>query len=128
MFYPSLNERIKAALADGVMLIIMMYLISLLFDTFEQVSDTARIIAFVFIFVLYDPLLTSLVGGTIGHQLIGIRVKKVTNEEQNIPIYSALLRFIVKAFLGWISLLTVASDAKKQALHDKVVRSVVLYK
>ena len=128
MFYPSLNERIKAALADGVMLIIMMYLISLLFDTFEQVSDTARIIAFVFIFVLYDPLLTSLVGGTIGHQLIGIRVKKVTNEEQNLPIYSALLRFIVKAFLGWISLLTVASDAKKQALHDKVVRSVVLYK
>lgn len=126
--YPSITERLKAAFVDALILITLMFGFSQLFMLFAEVSDQMRIIAFAFIFVFYDPLLTSLLGGTIGHLVMGLNVKKASNEESNISFGFALLRFTLKGALGLISILTMGASEKKQAIHDLAAQSVIVYK
>jgi len=125
--YPGVFDRVKAIMTDSIVIVVFMFIASYVFSLFESVPDYARIIAFVFIFLLYDPLFTSTFGGTIGHMLLGIRVKRESNEQKNILFPLAILRYIVKAFLGVISLLTVTGNEKKKAIHDYLVGSVVVY-
>lgn len=124
--YAILPYRIKAAFIDAVVMIAFMYGISELFGLFDQVPNVARVVAAIFIFLLYDPLFTSIYGGTIGHSFAKIEVKRQEDNTKNISFPAAILRFLCKAFLGWISLLTVTGNDKKQALHDLLVKSVVL--
>lgn len=126
--YPGLLDRVKAVMVDSVILIIFMIIVSTVFSAFENVPDAARIVAFVFIFFLYDPIFTSSFGGTIGHMIIGIRVKREKNIEKNILFPPAIIRFVIKALLGWISLITVTSNNKNKAIHDSSVGSVVVFK
>lgn len=126
--YPGVSDRIKAVIADTFILVGMMIIITYIFAEFENVPDNARIIAFIFIFGLYDPLLTSLLGGTLGHMMFGIRVKRTNNESKNILFPLAFLRYVVKASLGWVSLITVSANEKSKAIHDYLVGSVVVYK
>lgn len=125
--YPGVSARVKAIVIDSILLIIMMLLVTSLFLQFENVSDQARIIALIFIFLLYDPLLTSFSGATLGHRIIGLRVRQAANETKNINFFLALIRFVMKATLGWISLLTVQGNQTRKAMHDYLVGSVVVY-
>jgi uncharacterized RDD family membrane protein YckC len=125
--YPGVFDRIKAIITDGVLIIIFMFVASYIFSLFKTVPDYARIIAFVFIFLLYDPLFTSIFGGTIGHMIIGLRIKRESDEQKNILFPLAIVRYIVKVSLGWISLLTISANAKRKAIHDYLVGSVVVY-
>lgn len=59
--------------------------------------------------------------------MLGIRVKREANEKKNILFPLAIVRFIVKASLGWISLLTVTGNEKRKAIHDYLVGSVIVY-
>ncbi len=124
--YPTLVKRIKAAITDSIIIIIFMFVISDLFSSFESVPKELRIFAFVFIFILYDPIGTSFFGGTIGHKMVGIRVKRESNEQKNILFLLAIIRFIIKALLGWLSFLTIGTSVKRMAIHDIVVKSVVV--
>ncbi len=124
--YPGVARRLKALFTDTLVMIVFMMFFSALFGQFEKVADEARIIAIVFIFLLYDPLLTSFTGATIGHRLFGLRVRDEQNPTKNIHFFRAFVRFLIKAFLGWISLLTVQGDSKRKAMHDMVVGSVVV--
>ncbi|MCF8373248.1 MAG: RDD family protein [Bacteroidales bacterium] len=126
--YPGVSLRVKAIVTDGIVLVVCMILITYLFSLFENVPDAARIIAFLFVFFLYDPIFTSTFGGTIGHFAFGIQVKRESDQERNILFPYAIIRFIVKALLGWMSLLTVSNNEKGKAIHDMVVGSVVVYK
>lgn len=125
--YPGIFERVKAIVIDTLFLVFFVFIATNIFSLFESVPDNARIIAFLFIFLLYDPIFTSTIGGTIGHMIIGIRVKRESDEGQNIRLHFALLRYIIKASLGWISLLTVGSSQKRKAIHDFIAGSVVVY-
>ncbi|WP_047417003.1 RDD family protein [Cellulophaga sp. Hel_I_12] len=124
--YAVLPERVKAAIIDSIVLIVMMYAVSELFGVFETVPDSFRILAFISIFILYDPILTSIYGGTIGHSFSKILVKSAKNPLKNISFPLAIIRFIIKFFLGWLSLLTVTSNEKRKALHDFAVNSIVI--
>lgn len=124
--YTGVMERIKAIIVDNLVIVGFIFLITNIFSNFENVPNNARIMAFVFVFLLYDPLFTSVFGGTIGHMIIGIRVKREANEKKNILFPLAIIRYVVKVLLGWISLLTVSSNEKNKAIHDYVVGSVTL--
>lgn len=126
--FAGVTDRVKAVVADTLVIIMMIIVVTYVFSAFENVSDTPKKLAFIFIFFLYDPTFTSIFGGTIGHMMFGIRVKRENNLNKNILFPLALIRFIIKASLGWISLLTVSGNAKRKALHDILVRSVVVYK
>jgi len=126
--YPRLLDRIKAVSIDSLVLLVFMTLTAYIFSLFGEVSDQTRIVAFVLIFIAYDPICTSSFGGTVGHLMMGIRVKRAGNLQKNLLFPFALIRFIAKAFLGWVSLLTVMANDKRQAIHDAVVSSIVIYK
>jgi len=128
IIYPGVIERVKAAFADGVIVVIMMISISELFSKFEHVPDNARIAAAIFIFGLYDPIFTSLFGGTLGHLSMKLQVRNENNQAKMIILPLAILRFMIKLFLGWISLLSIGSSEKRRAMHDIASGSVVIYK
>lgn len=124
--YALLPDRVKAAVIDSIILIAMMYGFSELFALFENVPQSFRITAFILVFLLYDPLLTSIYDGTIGHSYSNILVKNEDEPSKNISFPLAVLRFAVKLLLGWISLLTVTSNEKRKAIHDFVAKSIVI--
>lgn len=124
--YANLIDRVKASIIDGLLLIICMYLFSGILSSFESVPNYVRMFLFVLLFLLYDPLFVSIFGGTIGHTYLNLAVKKEKDISQNINFLNALLRFFIKFFLGWLSLLTVTANDKKKAMHDKAAGSVVI--
>lgn len=125
--YPGVFLRVKAVVIDSVILILLMVGAVDLFDSISNVPDFVRITAFVF-FLLYDPLFTSIFGGTIGHFLFGIRVKRANNPQKNILFPLAVVRYFIKTFLGWLSLITVSGNKKAKAIHNMAVTLVVVYK
>ncbi|MBR9919743.1 MAG: RDD family protein [Bacteroidetes bacterium] len=124
--YPAIIDRIKAAFFDSLFLVLVIYILSLTTQNIQIESNAFRIIGIGFILLMYDPLFTHFSGGTIGHHFTGIRVKQEKNPNLNITLPKAILRFILKASLGWISLLTVSGDSAKRAIHDKAIGSVVV--
>ena len=126
MEYATLNKRVKAAVYDSFILIIFMYCCTEVFTVIGGVSNPIKIITFIILFFLYEPILVSIFGATIGHFFNDIVVKKETNPTKNIYFHIAIIRFLVKLTLGWLSLLTVTGTKKHQAIHDKVVNSIVI--
>ncbi|MEP5338442.1 MAG: RDD family protein [Algibacter sp.] len=124
--YAKIFDRVKAAVIDGIVIIGLMYSASQMLNGFDAVEIYIRVLIFVFIFLIYEPVLVSFFGATVGHFFSNIMVKQERNHSKNINIFRAIPRFIVKYILGWISLLTVNGNEKKQALHDFVGGSVVL--
>jgi uncharacterized RDD family membrane protein YckC len=125
---PGVMERLQAVVLDGICIFFMMYLASGIFDRIGDVPDIAKIWVFVFVFFLYDPLFTSILGGTLGHRAMKLRVRRASNRSKNVFVLLAFVRFAIKAFLGWISLLFVSANSEGKALHDLAVGSVVIYK
>ena len=87
-----------------------------------------KIIVSILIFLLYDPLFTSFNGGTIGHTIAKISVRKDNEADKYISLPLAILRFIFKALLGWLSLLTISGNENKKAIHDLIAKSIVIRK
>lgn len=125
--YPGVADRVKAIVVDSIMIIVFIITITYFFTLFNNPPDEAKIIAFIFIFVLYDPLFTSIFGGTLGHMAFNLRVRREKDETKKILFPIAIIRFIVKIALGWISFLTVSGTEKRRAIHDYLAGSVVVY-
>jgi uncharacterized RDD family membrane protein YckC len=123
--YPLLIERIQSTLIDTVLIISLMFLFSNILDKFENAPDWIRMMLFLGIWVIYEPLCTS-AGFTLGNYIKGIRVRNANNSEKKINLFRALLRYIIKILLGWISFLTISSNPKRQAIHDLAAGSVMI--
>ena len=124
--YANLQNRIKAAVADSILLMVMMYCSAEILKNFDNVPSSLRMYLFILFFFLYEPLMVSIFGFTAGHYYFDIKVKRGNNHKKNIILPLALLRFIIKFLLGWVSLLTITGTEKKQAIHDKIVNAVVI--
>ncbi len=125
---PGVTDRVKAAITDAMVIVLLMFIAFKAFDSFEHATPLMRKVVFIIIVALYDPLLTSLLGGTLGHRAFKLRVKQDSNPKKNIWIPVALFRFAIKACLGWISILTVSSNSKGKAIHDMLAGSIIIYK
>ena len=126
---PSLLLRMKSMMIDSLAIIALMYLASVLLNSFEVESGKTRGIFLGLIF-LYEPILVTL-GSTIGQKIMGLKVRKYSrflkgNEKRNLNIIDSLMRYSCKLLLGWVSLLTVHSDQYGQAIHDKFGDSVMV--
>ena len=124
--YAILPDRIKAVVIDSIILIALMFTVTEIFALFEVVLNFFRIMAFIFIFVLYDPILTAKYGATVGHSFSNIVVKNEKDHTKNITFPKALIRFLIKFSLGWISLVTVTGNEKRKAIHDFAAGSIVI--
>lgn len=125
--FPGLFTRVKAAFVDSFLVFILIMLASEVLSDFEQVATWVRVLVFIFIFVLYEPLFISAFGMTIGHNLMKINVQKDRLEGGKINIILAILRFIIKYTLGWVSLVTIMGNEKRKAIHDMATNTIVIH-
>lgn len=123
--YPLLSERIQSTFIDTVFIVILMFIFASVLDRFENVPDGVRITLFVLVWIVYDPVCTSL-GFTLGNYIKGLRVRQHENVDKKINVFQAILRYLIKIFLGWISFLTINTNKEKRTLHDFVAGSVVI--
>ncbi|GAA3616735.1 RDD family protein [Flavivirga amylovorans] len=124
--YAKIFSRVKAATIDGIVIIVLMYSVTEVLNLFDEVPNYIRISVFACLFLIYEPILISFYGATVGHFFSDIMVKREGNEQRNVHFSKAIIRFICKFLLGWISLLTVSGNEKGKAIHDHVSGSVVL--
>jgi uncharacterized RDD family membrane protein YckC len=124
--YGTLINRLKAMLIDVLVLVGLCMIATAIFSRIGYVSDTVRMLVFIFIFLLYDPLFTSIFGATIGHLIIGLKIRRAKDITRKLIFPMALVRFIIKGTLGFISLMTISITKKSKAIHDIVAGSVVL--
>ena len=76
----------------------------------------------------YHVLFTVFVGQTPGKALLGLRV--VTLEGRRVPFFRALLRvaaYVLSALPLYLGFLWVFVDDRRQAWHDKLVGTLVIY-
>jgi len=124
--YSTITSRIKAAFFDTIFIILLILTYNFILETLEINSTVIKSVGMVSILFLYEPLLVTILGATVGHMFMDIRIKDKENPSKNINILSAILRFIVKIFLGWFSLVTVSNHSEKRAIHDLVGNSIVI--
>jgi uncharacterized RDD family membrane protein YckC len=123
--YGRFSKRLKAVVIDWI--VILLLLVTALFVAVSIGSDrTGRILGFtvVAVWLLYEPLLVSLTGSTIGHYRTNLRV--VDNHTRgNISFIKAVARVIIKGVLGLYSFVTMATTSRHQAIHDLLTQSTV---
>lgn len=126
MTFPSLVSRVKALFIDIVIMLIIFTGTTLFIDTFGEIPTFAKGSIAIFMFYLYDPILTSFTGSTLGHKIMKLKVRKYNNPEKRISLGQAFLRFITKGLLGWFSFLTVTGNKQKRAIHDIASGSIIM--
>jgi hypothetical protein len=116
---------VRAFVIDWI--IIALLLVGVLFAAVAADSDRiGRILGFAFVAVwlLYEPVLVSLTGSTVGHYLSNLRV--VDDRTQgNVSFLKALARLVIKTVLGLYSFITMGTTLRHQAVHDLLTRSTV---
>lgn len=123
--YATVADRIKSTLIDSIIVIALMVLVSDVFNSYkESLPNVLRVIAFVLLF-MYEPLCTAF-GATIGNQKSQIRIRKISDETQKINFFQAIIRFLLKITLGWLSFLSIFFSNKSRTIHDIVTGTVVI--
>ncbi len=125
--YPLLSDRIQATFIDTIFIIALMFLFSSILENYENTPDWVRMVLFIGIWLVYDPLCTSF-GYTLGNYIKGLRIRQYEATAKRINIFQAVIRYVIKISLGWISFLTINSNKEKRAIHDFATGSVVIKK
>ena len=125
--YPLLGDRVQSTFIDTILIIVLMFVFASVLDRYENVPDWIRIALFVGLFAIYEPVCTTL-GCTLGNYIKNIRVRRTNDSTKRINIIQALIRYIFKIGLGWISFLTINSNPQRRAIHDLVAGSVMIKK
>jgi uncharacterized RDD family membrane protein YckC len=126
--FPSLLTRVKALVLDSLVILFIFSTLSVSINYLGDIPTLVKGFMLVFMIYLYDPILTSFFGATLGHRMMNLTVRKYDNQDMNISIGQALIRFFLKVILGWISFLTVTSNEQKRAIHDLASGSIVIHK
>lgn len=119
--------RIKAAYTDYFVLISILFGMGTLVATYlgdENFQIKIAIVASVCL--LYEPLMVSVFGYTIGHRIHSLRVIKDDNQGEKLGFLKAFGRFIIKTILGKISMNRLLNDQRRKSIHDYIFDSRVI--
>ncbi len=123
-YFANYSRRIQAALLDGIILVVMLVILIVLVSN-SELSQWVKVSLFVFVGLLFEPLMVSMTGASLGHHYKGLRVEK-DGQGRNLNILEALFRFLIKSVLGTFSLVFFLITKRHKALHDMAVNSVVM--
>ncbi|HXA48374.1 MAG TPA: RDD family protein, partial [Burkholderiaceae bacterium] len=96
-------------------------------DSLGVESASIKIACAILAVLLLEPLAVAFTGGTIGHHLYGIRVRR-KGSDRRLNVFAALARFAVKTAFGIPSFFVALISNHRQSLHDLVAHSVVIHK
>ena len=124
--YAKLSRRISALLVDGV--VSALGLVGVLFIASGlSVRPPFDLVLAILLLGSIEPLFVWSSGGSIGQHIYGLRIRKAGVDER-LGILQSYARFIAKLPLGLISLVTVLTSRRHQAIHDLLCRSIVVYR
>lgn len=123
--YARFLPRLRALLVDSIILVVAIFT-AVSIAVAVRSDDLARPLGFsvATLWLLYEPLLVSLAGGTIGHRLSNLRVVD-DRTNGNVSFLKAVARTVIKGVLGWVSFFTMLTTRRSQAIHDLLTRSTV---
>jgi len=123
--YARFSRRLRAMLFDWIIALIVIYGAVLLAtsvgsDNFSRALGVLAIVAL----LLYEPILVSRIGGTLGHYFNNLRVVD-EDDGGNISFPKACARAVIKGVLGLYSFVILAVTSRNQAVHDLLTGSTV---
>jgi hypothetical protein len=123
--YARFSRRLKGLAIDWIVFLLLLAT-ALFLATAMQSNSIGRYIGFsaIVIFLLYEPVLVSLTGGTIGHYVSNLRVVD-DRTKGNVGFLKAFARFAIKTLLGWYSFISMGITRRHQAVHDLMTFSTV---
>jgi uncharacterized RDD family membrane protein YckC len=123
--YARFSRRLRAMLIDWILTLIVIFGAVWLAASVgnDNFSRGLGILAVV-VLVLYEPILVSRMGGTLGHYFTNLRVAD-DRGGGNIGFARACARVVVKGVLGLYSFVILAATRRNQAVHDLLTRSTV---
>lgn len=125
--YPRLGQRLQALLIDSLVLGLLFFSVLFLVRLLKLQNAEIESLLIILLWASFEPLCITLTGGSVGHHLIGLRVRRLTADKP-LPLARAYLRFFFKAPLASVSLLSLLLTDKHRALHDFIARSLVVYR
>jgi uncharacterized RDD family membrane protein YckC len=123
--YSRFTRRLQGVIVDSIVMMAIMVLALVLAVTFAS-DHVARILGFtvVITWLLYEPLLVSMISGTVVHLFLNMRVVD-DRTGGNVTFGNAVLRMVIKTVLGWYSFIAMAVTSRHQAVHDLLTKSTV---
>ena len=123
--YARFSRRIRGIMLDWIFAMAILFgavlvAVSIQNDVF---SRTLGFLVVITLF-LYEPVLVSLTGGTLGHYFTNLRVVD-DRHGGNVSFLKACARVVIKGLLGWYSFVILAATRRNQAVHDLLTRSTV---
>jgi uncharacterized RDD family membrane protein YckC len=123
--YARFVRRFRGMVIDWIVALLIVFG-ALFVATTVQTDGFSRLTGYIVVIVLllYEPILVSATGSTIGHYLANLRVVD-ERHHGNVSFPKAVVRFLIKMVLGWYSFVVMSATRRNQALHDKLMRSTV---
>jgi len=122
--YARFTRRLQAVSVDAIIFMLIFAGALILAVSFKS-DNVARILGFTVVatWLLYEPILVSTTGGTVGHRIYNLRV--VDDRGGNVSFGKAVIRVVIKTVLSWYSFITMALTSRHQAVHDLLTKSTV---
>jgi uncharacterized RDD family membrane protein YckC len=123
--YARFSRRLRGMLLDWIITLLVISGAALVASTVgnDNLSRALGILV-VMALLLYEPVLVSRIGGTLGHYFTNLRVVD-ERHHGNVSFPKACARFVVKGLLGWYSFIVMTATRRNQAVHDLLTRSTV---
>jgi uncharacterized RDD family membrane protein YckC len=123
--YARFSRRLRGIMLDWIITLIVIFGAVLVAATVgsDNVSRALGILV-VMALLLYEPVLVSFTGGTLGHYFSNLRVVD-ERSGGNVSFLKACARIVIKGVLGWYSFIVMTATRRNQAVHDLLTRSTV---
>ena len=125
--YVRISRRIKALSIDTIVLVMAFALVLFVAAKLNIHRSTTAAVFIILIVGSLEPVFVAFTGSSIGHHLVGLRVRHV-NSDKRLNIFLSYIRFLTKLPLGLLSFISILTTRKHQAIHDLLSRSIVVHK
>jgi len=124
--YPGFWRRFRALCIDGLLLSIAGVGTIILLSALGVENGPIDMAAALLVVLMLEPVMVATLGGTIGHRLQAMRVRRV-DADVRLSLWAASLRFLLRNMLGVLSVPLMMATRQRQGLHDLLSGSVVVF-
>lgn len=122
--HPTVVRRYFSTFIDYMLIFAVMALAGAM-PLGDEVIMVIRSVILALGFLVYEPVMSSRYC-TVGQWLLRVRVRVDGDASARISIVRSYARYAVKLFLGTVSLFTVPFSRRQKAIHDMVIKSMMI--